>query len=80
MAKSNLSRKWSTSITVPYNGSSGMLQGRNLEAGAEAEAMEGAAYWLAPQGLLSLLCHRTQDHQPRDGPYQQWAGLSSIYH
>jgi hypothetical protein len=26
----------------------------------------GAAYWLAPHGLLSLLCYRTQDHQPRD--------------
>ncbi|XP_040593944.1 uncharacterized protein LOC101834311 isoform X8 [Mesocricetus auratus] len=28
-------------------------QGRNLEAGADAEAMEGAACWLAPHGLLS---------------------------
>ena len=28
----------------------------------------GAAYWLAPHGLLSLLSYRTQDHQPRDGP------------
>jgi hypothetical protein len=34
-------------------------QGRNLEAGADAEAMEGAAYWLAPHGLLSLLSYRT---------------------
>ena len=38
-------------------------KGRNLEAGAQAEAMEGATYWLAPQGLLSLLSYRTQ---PRD--------------
>jgi hypothetical protein len=29
-----------------------LKQGRNLEAGAEA--MRGAAYWLAPLGLLSL--------------------------
>jgi hypothetical protein len=43
-------------------------QGRNLEAGADAEAMEGAAYWLAPPGLLCLLSYRIQDHQPRDGP------------
>ena len=28
---------------------------------------KGAAYWLAPHGLLSLLSYRTQDHQPRDG-------------
>ena len=27
----------------------------------------GAACWLAPPGLLSLLCYRPQDHQPRDG-------------
>ena len=33
----------------------------------DAEAMEGAAYWLAPHGLLSLLSYRTQDHQPKDG-------------
>jgi hypothetical protein len=30
-----------------------------VKAGAEAEAMEGAAYWLAPYGLLSLLSYRT---------------------
>jgi len=28
---------------------------------------KGAAYWLVHHGLLSLLCYRTQDHQPRDG-------------
>ena len=27
----------------------------------------GAAYWLAPHGLLSFLSYRTQDYQPRDG-------------
>ena len=27
----------------------------------------GAAYWLAPHGLLGLLSYRTRDHQPRDG-------------
>lgn len=26
----------------------------------------GAAYWLAPLGLLSLLSYRPQDHQTRD--------------
>jgi hypothetical protein len=34
-----------------------LKQGRNLEAGMDAEAMEGAAYWLAPHGLLSLLSY-----------------------
>jgi hypothetical protein len=32
-------------------------QGRNLEAGTEAEDMEGAAYWLASHGLLSLVLY-----------------------
>lgn len=31
-------------------------------AGADAGAMEGAAYRLAPHGLLSLLSYRMQDH------------------
>ena len=34
-------------------------QDRHLEAGAEAEAMEGAAYWLA---LPAFFKNRTQDH------------------
>jgi hypothetical protein len=43
-------------------------QGRNLEAGADAEPWRGAAYWLAPHGLLRLLSYRTQNHHhPRDG-------------
>jgi hypothetical protein len=39
----------------------------NLEAGADTEVLEGAAYWLAPHGLLSLFSYGIQDHQPRDG-------------
>jgi hypothetical protein len=42
-------------------------QGRNLEAGADAETMEGAAYWLASHALFIPLSYRPQDHQPRDG-------------
>ena len=34
-------------------------QGRYLEARADAEAMEGAAYWLA---LPAFFKNRTQDH------------------
>jgi hypothetical protein len=44
-----------------------LQQGRNLEAWLDAESIEGAAEWLAPHGLLSLLSYRTQDHQPRSG-------------
>jgi hypothetical protein len=43
-------------------------QGRNLEAGADAELMEECCSWLGPQGLLSLLFHGTPDYQLRDGP------------
>ena len=56
-------------------------QDRNSNrSGADAEAVEGAAYWLAPHGLLSLLSCRTQDHQPRGWHHPQWAGLSHINH
>ena len=34
----------------------------------------GAAYWLALHGLLSLLSHRTQGHQPRDGAIHNGLG------
>jgi hypothetical protein len=37
------------------------------EAGADAEAMEVAAYWLAFPGLFSLLSYRTQGYQLRGG-------------
>ena len=42
-----------------------LKQGWNLKSGADAEAMESAAYWLASHGLLSLLSYRTQNHQLR---------------
>jgi hypothetical protein len=38
------------------------------EAEADAEAMEGAAYWLASPGLLSLLSYKTQDSSPVMAP------------
>ena len=47
---------------------------RSLEAGAEAEAMEGCllacSSWLAPPGLLRLLSNTTQDHLARGGSAQ----------
>ena len=50
--------------------------GRNLETEAEqaAEAIEGAAYWLAPYDLFSLLSYRTQVQQLRSAVTQN--GLS----
>ena len=55
-----------------------LSQARNLEAGADAEAMEGAAYWLASPASLSLLSYRTQDYQPRDGTTHK--GTSPLDH
>jgi hypothetical protein len=49
--------------------------GRNLEAGLDAEAMEGTAYWIASPCLFRLLSYRLQDYQPRDGTTQN--GLCS---
>lgn len=34
----------------------------------------GAAYWLAPDGLLRLFSFRTQDHQPGDGTMHNGLG------
>jgi hypothetical protein len=41
---------------------------------ADAEAMEGAAYWLSSYGLLSLLSYKTQNYQPGiASPTMGWA-------
>jgi hypothetical protein len=45
-----------------------LQQCSNLEAGADAEAMESAAYWLASHGLLSLLSYRPRTTSPRMAP------------
>jgi hypothetical protein len=36
----------------------------------------GTAYRLAPHGLLTLICYRTQDHQPRGGSTHNKPGPS----
>lgn len=49
-------------------------QDRNLEAEAGAERpWREDAYWLAPQGFLSLLSHRILD-QPCSGPIHNGLG------
>ena len=60
MSKNNLGRKGFFQLTllslfIQRKSGQKLKQGRNLEAGADAEVMEDAAYWLAPHGLLSLL-------------------------
>ena len=65
----------------------GKSEGRNsnrvgtLEAGADAETMEGCMEGLLPKaGLLSLLSYRTQGHQLRGWSHLQWAGPSPTDH
>ena len=50
-----------------------LKQNRNLEADADAEGIEGTAYWLTPHDFLIEPRNNSQrwDHQ-------QWAGPSSI--
>jgi hypothetical protein len=69
-------------IAVHHQRKSGLelSQARNLEAGADAEAMEGAAYWLASPASLSLLSYRTQDYQPRDGTTHNGLGPPTLDH
>jgi hypothetical protein len=58
-----------------------LKQDRNLEAGADAEAMEGCCLLVypTPHGLLSLLSYRVKDYHPRDGSTHKGLGpLSSV--
>lgn len=56
MTVNNIGRKGLVWLrTLPSHSLQEVKRSRNLEAGASAEAMEDAANWLSPQGLLSLL-------------------------
>ncbi|MGE9716793.1 hypothetical protein ACQP3F_34925, partial [Escherichia coli] len=53
-------------------------QGRNLEAGAEAKAMEECCLLACLPGLLGLLSYRTEDYQLRNGTTHSglsWCGI-----
>ena len=67
--KSKLGRKGFIWLILPHHCSSGqeLIQGRNVEAGAGAEAMEECCLLACFPGLFSLLSYRPQDHQPRNG-------------
>ena len=70
-----LNQLWEEIVGLTYPSTSesiiGGSQDRNTRwagAGTDAEATEGAAYWLAPQGLLNLPSYRSQDHSHRADP------------
>lgn len=47
--------------------------------GADAEIMEGAAYWLGPLGLVNMLPYRTQDHHPREGTIHNGLEIKKMF-
>ena len=73
MTKSKEERKGFIWLVFPHHSPSlkkvraGTQAEQEPEAGADAEAMEDATYWLAHHDLLSLLSHRTQDLQSWNG-------------
>ena len=75
MTRSRMGRKGrahsaptSTALLIKEVRAGSQQAGRNLETGADAEAMEKCSLnQLAPRSLLSLLFYTTLDHQPRDG-------------
>ena len=81
--QNNSGRKGLVWLTLPHYHSSlkearaRTKEGRNPEAGADAEAWSGAAYWIAPHCLLSLIYNRAWDHQPRDGSTHNGLGSTS---
>jgi hypothetical protein len=58
--------------------------GQELKQVRKQELMQrpwqGAAYWLASPGLLSLLFYRTQDYQPRYGTIHKGISPTPPHH
>jgi hypothetical protein len=69
-------------IAVHHRSKSGheLTHGRNLEAGADAESMEGSFPLACFPGLLSFLSHRTPGRQPRDGTTYNGLGPFPLDH
>ena len=65
-----------TSISSWKEVRTGTQAGQEAGALPDAEATEGAACWLVPRGLLSLLSRRTQNRHPEVAPPTEgWALL-----
>lgn len=82
MTISNLGRKGFAWLRLPWHGPWLREAGK---AGAGAEAVEDAASWLAPHGLLTLPASGPHADSTYGPPAQEWprpqrAGLSHINH
>ena len=85
---------WNTTTKAPWMGRVCLMLPRHcsslkeVRAGSETRqdpggrnwgrGHRGAAYCLAPRGLLSLLSYRTQNCQPRGNPTHNWLGSPLI--
>lgn len=67
LAYTSISRSSSTEVTTGIQVGQGLKQRKYLEAGADAEVMEGDVYWLPPHGIFSLLSYRPKNYQSRGG-------------
>lgn len=81
MTKSILESKEYIWLKLPYHchhwikSGEELKQGKNLEAEADAEDIEGDAYRLTPKSKFSLDFYRTQDNLPRGGHIHNGQGL-----
>lgn len=69
MAKRSLGRKDLFGFTACQSPAS-----REVRTGTLGKATDGCCPLLTPHGLLSLLSHSTQDHQPRSATAQSGLG------
>lgn len=69
-----LEKEGFTWLALPYHSPPRGQSGQEPGGGADAEAMERAAYWLAPRGFPLKPMTTIQEC-----PYPQWAGPSPVY-
>ena len=77
--QSNLERKGFIWVCISiWKSGQELKQGWNLEAGADAEAMEGCCLLACSSWLTQLLSYRIQYHQSMDGSAHNGLGPSPL--